>query len=63
MNIFFKKTQSTIVYVMLIVLVVGSLLMIALYLKRSVQGSYHQSADVFGGGAQYQPGRTTINEQ
>jgi len=59
-NLFSKKAQSTIVYAALIAMVIGGLLVISMYIKRAIQGRYHQSADVFGAGAQYQPGSTTV---
>ena len=62
-NLLSKRAQSAIVYAALIAMVVGGLLVISMYIKRAVQGRYHQSADVFGAGAQYQPGSTTVTSR
>ena len=56
------KSQSFIVYAALIALLVAGLIAISAYIRRSVQGRYRTSADVFGAGAQYEPGVTHINE-
>jgi len=56
------KSQSFIVYAALIALLIAGMIAISAYIRRAVQGRCRASADVFGGGAQYEPGVTTINE-
>ena len=56
------KSQSFIVYAAFIALLIAGLITISVYIRRAVQGRYHASADVFGEGAQYEPGVTHINE-
>lgn len=53
-----KKAQSYLVYAVLIAIMVGALIIISRYLARSMQGKYRDTADVYGGGAQYEPGVT-----
>lgn len=55
-----QKAQSTIVYVALVALVATALVVVGIYVRRAHQGRARDSADVFGGGAQYDPGVTTV---
>lgn len=52
----FRQAQSTLEYALLISVVVGGLLTMQNYLKRSVQGRLRASADEIG--EQYSPGLT-----
>jgi len=56
----YSKSQSMLAYAALFGLVAAALIILSIYLKRSIQGRYRQSADVFGQGTQYQPGSTDI---
>ncbi len=56
-----NKAQSTLVFVALFALIAGALIAMSLYLKGAVQGKLKDTSDVFGGGAQYQPGATQKN--
>jgi len=47
--------QSILEYIVVITVIAATLITIAAYYKRSLQGKYRQAADVFGGGAQYTP--------
>jgi hypothetical protein len=47
------KAQSIVEYVAVILLVIGVLIVVGVYFKRSLQGKYKESGDVFGGGEQY----------
>ncbi len=55
-----SKSQSVLAYTALIGLVTAALVILSVYLRRSIQGRYRQSADVFGQGAQYEPGSTSF---
>lgn len=46
------------VYAVLIAIIIAALIAMNRYLTRAVQGKLRDSADVFGGGAQYAPGVT-----
>lgn len=56
-----KQAQTFLIYAALIAVIIGSLVVISKYVKRSLQGRIRESADVFGGGAQYEPGLTRAN--
>ncbi len=56
-----RKAQSTLEYALLISVVVGGLLTMQNYLKRSVQGRLQASADEIG--EQYSPGLTYRHEE
>ncbi|MEW6170738.1 MAG: hypothetical protein AB1472_04190 [Candidatus Omnitrophota bacterium] len=47
-------------YTILIAIVAAALLAMQVYFKRSICGKWHEAADVFGFGRQYEPGKTTI---
>lgn len=53
-----KKAQSVLVYAFLIAIIIAALIAMNRYLSRAIQGKLRDSADVFGGGAQYEPGVT-----
>ena len=55
-----RKAQSTLEYALLIAVVVGALLAMQNYLKRSIQGRMQISGDQMGD--QYSPGMTTRHE-
>jgi len=52
-----KKSQSILSYVLLIAVLTFALISMGVFIKRAIQGKYRQSADVYGGGEQYQPQR------
>ena len=52
-----KKGQSTLEYAMIIAVVVGGLIAMQIYMKRSVQGKLRQSTDSIGG--QFEAANTT----
>ena len=54
------KAQSTLEYALLIAVVIGSLLYMQNYLKRSMQGRLQRIGDQMG--EQYSPGRTFRNQ-
>ena len=56
-----KKGQSTIEYVVLIMIVIGVLISIQVYIKRAVQGRMKSSSDDVGD--QYSPGNTNVFRQ
>lgn len=56
-----RKAQSTLEYALLISVVVGGLLTMQNYLKRSVQGRLQSSADEIG--EQYSPGLTERHDE
>ncbi|MCM8800169.1 MAG: hypothetical protein NC900_05540 [Candidatus Omnitrophica bacterium] len=49
------KALSILEYALLIVIVVGALVAMQLYLKRSIAGYWRESIDTFGFGMQYEP--------
>ncbi len=51
-----KKGQSTLEYAILIIIILGALLSIQVYIKRSVQGGLKSSSDDIGD--QFSPGNT-----
>ncbi|MBF0533103.1 MAG: hypothetical protein HQL23_08435 [Candidatus Omnitrophica bacterium] len=51
-----KKGQSTLEYVVLIIIIIGALLSIQTYIKRAIQGRLKQASDDIGD--QYSPGNT-----
>lgn len=53
MNRFFKKSQSTVEYAMLVGIVVAALLGMTIYFRNSIAGKWRESADVFGHGRLY----------
>ena len=57
-----KKAQSALEYTALIVILTGALMGMSAYMKRSLQGKYKQSADIYGGGFLYAPGQTIVVE-
>ena len=56
----FKKAQSSIFYITLISLIAAGVIRMSMYLRQSIQGKIKESADVFGGGVQYESGVTVI---
>ena len=55
-----KKAQAVLMYVLLIVVITAAGMASGVYIKRALQGRYKQTADVFGGGLQYEKGNTQI---
>jgi hypothetical protein len=55
-----KRGQSTIEYAVLIVIIIGALLSIQVYIKRSIQGRLKSAADDIGD--QFSPGNTNITK-
>ena len=53
-----KKGQSTLEYVILIIIILGALLSIQFYIKRGIQGRLKSAADDIGD--QFSPGNTNI---
>ena len=52
------KAQSSFVYVFMFAVIVMAMILMFKQIKRSVQGKYKESADVFSSGAQYDPNIT-----
>ena len=50
-----KKSQAILGYALLIAVAVVAIIVMSVYMKRRIQGSYRKSADVFGQGEQYEP--------
>ncbi|MCF7875374.1 MAG: hypothetical protein K9L99_05895 [Candidatus Omnitrophica bacterium] len=50
----FRKTQSTIEYAALIVILAAVAISVSVYLKRASQGRMKQAADAYGSGMQYE---------
>lgn len=46
-------------YSLFLAIVVAAILGMMVYLKRGIMGKMRQSADTFGYGQQYEPGKTT----
>ncbi|OGX06009.1 MAG: hypothetical protein A2Z88_05980 [Omnitrophica WOR_2 bacterium GWA2_47_8] len=60
-----KKGQSTLEYVILIVVIIGALIAIQVYLKRGIQGRMRQAADDIGdqfSAGNYNEDRTTYTK-
>jgi len=55
-----KKSQTVLEYCILIGIVVTASITARIYLTRILQEKYRQSADVYGGGVQYEKGLTNI---
>jgi len=55
----FNKGQSSLEYMILIIILIGSLLAISMYLKRAIQGRWKESVDNMGD--QYDPRYTKSN--
>ena len=53
-----RKGQSTVEYIVLIIIVIGALLTIQVYVKRGIQGRMKTSSDDIGD--QFSPGNTRI---
>jgi Flp pilus assembly pilin Flp len=51
---------TVIEYTLLIVAVSAAFLGMGVFLRRAVSGRWKQSADIFGFGRQYSPGKTTV---
>ena len=58
----FRKAQSAMIYASLFAMIIAGLVMASVYLRKSLQGKFKESADIFGGGAQYEPGVTTVTK-
>ena len=52
--------QSWIEYALVIAAVVAALVVMQRYLKASVMGRWRQAADTFGGGQQFEPGKSQV---
>jgi len=50
-----KKSQAILGYALLIAVAVAAIIVMSVYMKRRIQGSYRKSVDVFGQGEQYEP--------
>ena len=55
-----EKGQSVLAYILVLILVAVVLIVMRTYFLRAVQDKYRQSADVFGQGEQYAPGKTNV---
>ena len=53
-----RKAQSTIEYVVLVIIIIGALITIQVYIKRGVQGRMKQATDDIGD--QFSPGNTNV---
>ena len=53
-----KNAQSTIEYVVLVIIVIGALITIQVYIKRGIQGRMKQATDDIGD--QFSPGNTNV---
>ena len=51
-----RKGQSMLEYAMIIAVIVGALIAMQIFLRRSVQGKLRDSVDDIGGGGQYSAG-------
>ena len=49
------KSQSTIEYVAVIIVIISVFIAMGVYYKRGVQARFRQAGDVLGGGEQYTP--------
>ncbi|MFA4888089.1 MAG: hypothetical protein WC628_00740 [Candidatus Omnitrophota bacterium] len=58
-----SNAQTFIEYAILLALLTAALLTARVYMLRGVQEKFRQGVDVFGGGEQYQRGRTTVTER
>ena len=58
-----KRGQSVLEYGLLITALVAALIVMAVYLRFSLQGRVRDSADVFGRGEQYEPGVTVCRDE
>ncbi len=56
----FCKAQSTIAYVAMATFLISAMIAVSFYFRRSLQGKYRESVDVFGEGVQYEPGMTSV---
>ncbi len=54
----FRRSQSMLTYAAMVAFLIAAAMMTFFYVRRALQGKYRESADVFGEGAQYQPGVT-----
>lgn len=54
-----KKGQSTLEYVVLVMIIIGALLTIQIYIKRGIQGRLKSATDDIGD--QFSPGNTGLN--
>ena len=53
-----RKAQSTIEYVVLVIIIIGALITIQVYIKRGIQGRMKQATDDIGD--QFSPGNTNV---
>lgn len=51
------NAQSSLEYVVVITVIIGVLIAMGTYYKRSLQGRFRQAGDVLGGGEQYTPSK------
>ena len=56
-----RKGQSILEYALIIAVIVGALIAMQIFLKRSVQGKLRDSIDDIGGGGQYAAGHVSSN--
>ena len=56
-----RKGQSILEYALIIAVIVGALIAMQIFLKRSVQGKLRDSIDDIGGGGQYAAGHVNSN--
>lgn len=55
-----RKASLLIEYTMVIIIFIAALVCMQVYMKRAICGRWRKSADVFGGGRQYEPNVTRI---
>ena len=55
-----RKGQAVLEYCILVVILVAALMAAKRFFKAVIMGRWQQTADSFGFGRQYEPGRTTI---
>ncbi len=48
-----SKAQSTVEYIVMILVIIAVCAVVGIYYQRSVQGKYRQTGDFLGGGEQY----------
>jgi len=57
-----NKSQSVLVYAVLIAVISLGMIVMFKYVRNSIQGKYRQAGDTYGAGKQYEPGGTNITE-
>jgi hypothetical protein len=54
--------QSILDYVFLVCIVIVGLLIMGYYIRNSLSGRFRETADVFGSGEVYHPGKTVVGD-